>query len=200
MPKMNAKGFFPRMRRWIGAAIVLASVGMLLWGLWPSPTTLHRLELSADELGMPYGRQVRLEWPARLQQGDHGEVNLVLDAPEQPSAVPPVPLVARLEFPALEIDPPGEQQEGLNPTLPARFTWKVVGYRPGRYSGTAWLYRTVSAGNSSADQQPLMAPRFDIEVHSLAGLGGPLARGLSLVGLILGAGLILWPFRWRPAD
>lgn len=200
MPGMNVKGNFACLRRWIGAAVLLASVGSLLWGVWPPPISVHRLELSGDELGMPVGRQARLEWPAWLRQGDGGEVNLVLETPGQTSAAPTVLLIARLEFPALEMDPPGEQREGLNPDLPARFTWEVIGRAPGNYAGTAWLYRIVSSGENSVEQRPLMAPRFSIEVYSLAGLGGPLARWLGLAGLVSGAGLLLWPFRRKPAD
>lgn len=91
------------LRRFVGLLLLLVSLVMLLWSIWPNAAVTHKLEFSGQDMQaiielslngnsqyeyLPYTLQ--LSWPEKARTGEIQEVKLVFAAQEyqheQPSA------------------------------------------------------------------------------------------------------------------
>lgn len=167
------------------------------------------LQLDSSYAG---GSILELSWPARLRLSDPGRIVLAMhaeggdpsqeQAPAESAQGAPYHLLVEtnLVISGLQAVPVGEIAEPMQPGQPVKFYWSVRPDRQGAYPGVVWVHlRFIPAGGDSAAGQneqirrPLTAQRIEIETQDLFGLGGPQARALGSIGVVLACFLGLEP-------
>jgi hypothetical protein len=162
---------------------------------------------------------MELSWPTRLRLGDPGLIYLTIqpdsqapsagqNAVEFPQGVAYNLLVeSNLDISGVQAVPVGLVVEPMQPGQPVKFYWSVRADRRGVYDGAIWVHlRFIPLGGTSPDNQnaevrrPLTNQPIEIETQDLFGLGGPQARMLGGMGLVLGCLLGMEPiliWLWR---
>jgi hypothetical protein len=190
-------------RRLAGIGLLLASLILLGWSLWPTPAQSLRVDLSAEGgVEAPDGLRLALHWPGFVRLGDTAEIRLELDghmqtSGDERSSVAPELLTARLDLPGLVHTPGGETSQTLPPDRPAIFRWTVRADQPGEYAGTVWVYRGAAGDQAAVSRRVASAQRFALRAGALLGLSARWAQALGLSGGLIGAvfgldGVVLW--------
>jgi hypothetical protein len=104
---------------------------------------------------------------------------------------------AKLNMAGVAMDPAGTISEPLKPGRAVTFYWTVRPPEAGKYEGTAWLHlRFIPISSQDGEQEdhmPISAQFITLEVRSLLGLSGGIARGLGAAGSVVGA-VVGFPF------
>jgi hypothetical protein len=189
--------------RLLGIAILLISVVLLAWGVWPNGTLSRSVVVPPDEQNT---RRLVLTQPVSVRRGDLATVHLRLEVVEASPAEPLLSVAddhnilveARLELPGLSVRPAEAINQPLRPNQGLSFSWRFNPDRSGHYSGTAWLHlRFIHLIDGSEFQQDgeirraVFAGPVEVQVVDLFGLGGLPARWLGGTGMIAGALLSL---------
>lgn len=188
-----------QIRRTAGAGLLLVSLVMLGWSLWPVSMRAQNVGLpgSATAGGPDPGPQLAFQWPGFVRIGETAEIRLELSrSPQQSSGGAETAdlLTARLDLPGLAHTPSGETSQSFPSDRPAVFRWSVRADRPGVYAGTVWLY---SGDPAAVSRRVISAQRFELSAGGFLGLSGRWAQALGLSGSLIGAvfcldGLVLW--------
>lgn len=202
------------LRRLAGTCLLLFSLALLAWGVWPTPTEHRSVSITAAELtggtanpGSQISKedyQLWLEWPRILRVGDAEEIRLSFEPAslENPldtsaaSAVQPPSLVlqARLELAGMQSLPQGEIRQALTPGRSLHFRWELRSSRSGQFRGVVWIHLVgVHLADGNEVTNLVSAQRFETEVTSLLGLSGRTSRVSGAVGAACGA---LLGFDW----
>ena len=173
---------------------------------------------------VPEQRLLILEWPATLRQNDTKYVQLTLAVDEHGIITPTasykdnqiigeavlipnvydthnVMVEARLDMAGLTVQPDDLTSLSLRPGETVTFRWNVRSMEIGTFRGTVWLYlRFLPLSGGPESREALKVLDIEIETVNFLGLGGPAARLMGWVGVVLsgliGAGDILSGFRW----
>jgi hypothetical protein len=205
--------FVTSLRRISGLLILLVSLLIFTWSVWPakSASLLVGLPESVFTMGNQSNPQagrvgeMQLVWPEGLQAGAGGSILLEIEArslePAQPAdslsaAVLPVQLEARLELPGVDTVPKGIIRQALPESQATKFTWHVRANRDGHYLGTLWLHSLVASGAipGNLERRLVAALPLQIRASSLLGLGAYPAQVLGIIGILAGAALC---FDWN---
>lgn len=219
---------FTFLRRLLGILILLASLGLLAWGLWPAPVTKAVQALLPTQMqlppsggpgttgiqsvppGVPETRQLNLDYPSTLREGDGDVIRLTLERDAQGGLVPTtefdghtttgdvvqipnvynthrVELVGRVDLPGVEISPSEPVALPVNAGQKVSIVWTVKSAAVGTYRGAVWsaLRFTPLAGGASSEQN-LASQVVSIDVVNFFGIGGMPARLMGLVGSAVG--------------
>ena len=188
----------------MGIFVVLLSIVMLAWGVWP----VGRITRQAT-LRMPGGpaqdaHNIELAWPARIRLGDPGVIRLMLEsgdkagiAGSQTSRL----VESRLDAAGLKAVPAGDILEPLLPGKQAIFYWSVLPEHGGEIEAVIWVsLRSKLGENDKPGSQPgqlsqlLTAQKISIRTIDLFGMEGRVARLLGGFGLVIGIALCLVGF------
>jgi hypothetical protein len=154
----------------MGILILLISMVVLLWGIWPQETVIRSFQkflitpsIFPFHSAIPENRTLVLEWSPRLRVGDVSFLRVKLDNDQEeiPSPttdagggdpgvemyaepnLPPLQNViveARLDMAGMQYAPSGEISESLRQGQPLMFLWSVRAPKIGIYRGTVWLH------------------------------------------------------------
>jgi len=160
---------------------------------------------------LPERRRVHLDYPARLRVGDGDGVVLTIEVDAQGNLTPTVSAEghtvtgqvieipnlyethtvqaeARLDVAGLQIAPPGEMIETLQPGQKATFRWSVRATEDGVYRGTVSLHlRFLPKNGGEMQRMAVGVLPLTIDARTLAGLDGHWARLLGWIGSLLGS-------------
>ncbi|MEA3439696.1 MAG: hypothetical protein U9R58_05385 [Chloroflexota bacterium] len=199
-------------RRISAIVLLLVSLVILIWGIWPIKRQVHTTTLTVDPLQAQRQAveqfQLSLETPARIRLGDTEQIFLTLgkDGDEKTSSAASktsqevggtadlgnndlqnIIVQARLDLPGISFTPKGELSQSMRPGTPVVFSWRVLPEKTGNHKGTIWVH--LQHEPESGDEiirQPLTAQVLEIEAISLFGLSGSSARVIGSVGVIAG--------------
>ena len=190
-----------------GILVLLISLAMLAWGIWPVGRSTRQAALRLPGGGV---YTLELTWPAWMRARDAGVVRLVLMAEQgnEPgddlaSALGAANRLAesRLEAAGLKSVPLGEIMEPLLPGKQAIFYWSVLPEQRGEIEAVVWVsLRTQAAESGEAGSQAILqsqlltAQKIPIRTIDLFGLDGRAARLSGGVGVIIGVVLCLEGF------
>ena len=187
-----------------GILVLLISLAMLAWGIWPVGRSTRQ-----EALRLPGGGVYNLEltWPAWMRARDPGVTRLVLMAEQEnePGDDPDGVLSgnnrlveSRLEAAGLKSVPAGEIMEPLPPGRRAIFYWSVLPEQRGEIEAVVWVSlrsqaaESGGAGSQAIQQSQLLtAQKIPIRTIDLFGLDGRAARLSGGVGVIIGVVLCL---------
>lgn len=196
-----------RLRQAVGLAILLFSLGLLVWAVWPSSVVERIVQLpgrqiqnSSDELLSPSAiYKLHTKWPGRMQAGSVAEIEVRLSAVDTPISLPASidsnpgkPIIeARLDLPGVEAAPDGIISQVLPMTTPVDFHWQVRPPVSGRYQGDIWLHEVGLAENGQGIPGRRLVALQSIEIRAVEflGLNAYFAQILAIFGIILGIGL-----------
>ena len=100
---------------------------------------------------------------------------------------------ASLDLPGVQVTPPGVVSRPLKPREEISFRWGLSPGSDGTHRGTLWLYLDiVERGSGSTERVPVLARLVEIECVDLFGLTVHRVRWVSVAGLVLSLGLVLW--------
>lgn len=202
------------LRQILALILILVSISLLVWAILPNrhqvvkhyvePTAMQVASTGLAEVPTVLEvRQVRLEWLSSMRIGDQAEISLAFE-PVQGEILAPTPqgkfsdvyeryyLMAesRLEAAGLQVNPAKPVRESLPAGQTVRFRWQVHGESPGIYQGNVWLsLRFLPLDESPASETLIFVGEVDMHATSLLGMGGPQARMLGGVGIIVGLAL-----------
>jgi hypothetical protein len=203
-----------RARSALGFTILLLSILILLWGIWPRPQQAPGIILSG-----PW--RLILDAPSLVRVGDTSNIRLTLEeetgGQEQSGAAtgaesarrvdleqlensdsPHILVEARLEMAGMAVAPSGAILQPLPTNIPVDFFWRARPAKAGEYSGTLWLYLQRTAGDGVQTlREPVLARQIEIKSRALFGLTGLQARALGMLGTLFGLSLLI--FRRRPS-
>ncbi len=161
--------------------------------------------------GIPEARFLVMEWPPAIRAGDSDTVRLSLVMDEgggltataqvegnevhtEPVLIPNVYAThnvvaeANLEMAGVNVVPPDETLEPLQPGEPVIFVWSVKPQSVGTFRGTIWVHlRFVPKDGGAESRRVLSAQRIEIRSVNLLGLGGAPARWLGALGSLVGS-------------
>lgn len=203
-------------KRWhnIWGFFLLIGGGLLLaWGLLPLPGAEQeskvdipgRNEIDSEGSTTPY--RLTLEWPAQLRKGDVEMIRMDLlpasvTGESEPGELPVdfgynLLVESRLELDGVLHAPTEEILAPLPPGSRAEFVWSVQGKSAGGYTGKVWLHSQLVPREPGLQIQRsvISAPRLEIRIIELWGIGGPLARALGGSGIGLGVLLLIDPIQ-----
>jgi hypothetical protein len=183
-----------------GIVLVLISLVVLAWGVWPAGRTSRQATLRIPGSASQEAYNIDLSWPTRLRLGDVGVIRLVVESSDQlagSGGAPHIIVKSRLEAVGLNTNPAGESLEPLVPGRQAVFYWKVFPESSGYPGAVIWvsLLPELSAMDASASQvlqgsQLLTAQRI-VWAGNLSGLDGRIVRLLGGIGIVFGLALCL---------
>ena len=204
---------FAHVRQAFGFFLFVISLVILISAIWPGRQESREVSFSTEELsqGMPPGsstgdrfpeaRQLRLDWPARLQAGGAQEVRLALDArpageglADGTSVYDDYNILAesRLEFPGVQAAPAGDFSQPMQQGHPVEFAWQVQPEMEGEYHGRVWLYLVfIPHGGGNAQRQLLSVQDIPLRAVELPGLSLAGAQVVGIVGIVIGGVLCL---------
>jgi len=161
-------------------------------------------------------RLLILDWPEKMREEDSSiiELKIAIDQPGNLTASLNAPGLAEDEIP---VDVPGiyamyhivavarldlagveaYREEMRQPLLPGKgvsFRWSIRASEAGAYRGVVWLHlELIPKGGGEIGQVLLLARQIEIQVVTVLGLPGGLARVMSLGGFTLSA-VLGYPF------
>lgn len=205
------------LRVWIGWLLILISLIMLLWGLYPFEQKRREMPLSTS-IPTPAGqipeqRFLILEWTPTIRVGDSTLVLLTLELDRQDNLTPTAMIQGhqiqeekiaipnlyethsifaegRLDIGGLVIEPNSEIREALQPAQRVKFAWSVHPQQTGTYRGMIWLHLIFKPKQEDNEERlALSAQRIDIRSVNFLGLSGKAARWMGVIGVFLGSWL-----------
>jgi hypothetical protein len=200
----------------LAVLILLASVFLILWGVWPPRIKRQTLAFSEKFLAQvgftPQQQEIlsahrlarfTVAWPRLLRIGETGRVTLRVETDPIPvgaGGVLPQNLAieGQLIMAGVERSPEGRVRTVLPPGMTIHFYWQVRPTQTGEYTGTTWLYpvflSTAGAPPQASMSLPLSAQDFTIRVVSLGGLDTRQALVLGVPGFFVGI-VLAWVTR-----
>ncbi|MFZ5856131.1 MAG: hypothetical protein ACOYZ6_04810 [Chloroflexota bacterium] len=192
-------------RWWFGLALVFAlvSLSLLVWGFWPPrrETATVPLILPAGMPSLPEERTIRLTFSPRMRAGDSQIVELNVTSEGNPTDggvydAYNVIAEARLDLALADVRPADTVSAALVEGGGATFYWEVNPREEGALRGTVWVYlRFVPKAGGEEARQPVSAQLMEVRSQSLLGRSGTEARGIGVVGAVLGLIALLWGIR-----
>lgn len=177
------------------------------------PTKTGQLSPLESSLKAEYEkRQLILDWPAKMREKDSAIISLSINSenlyaitataslPGQPGVELPVNIpniydthnivaIARLDLAGVEAFRE-EMREPLLPDRSVNFRWSIRANEPGIYRGVVWLHLDlVPKDGGESSQVLLLARQIEINVITVFGLPGSLARVVGAIGLALSTAL-----------
>lgn len=145
-------------------------------------------------------RQVVLEWPTSMRIGDVEVITLIFEPipSDTTSSIPQgeftnvynnynIMAEARFEVAGISVNPANPTRESMPSGDPVKFNWQIKVEQARYFHGNVWLsLRFLPLDGSHPSQVPIFVREVDIHAASLFRMGGPLARLLGSVGIILG--------------
>lgn len=196
--------------------LIAVSIGLILWSLLPAHHLVEAQSVQADLKGLyesgekqpllAENRLVRLEWPTSLRIGDDAEIRLYFEnTDEEPSTVEHkdgfydiydrynIMVEAKVETAGLTIAPANPTRVSMPPGQPVYFKWVVNAQQTGIYHGKVWLsLRFLPLDGTTPIQEPIYVNDLELNVTSIIGLSGSMARlvgGLcAVIGILLVSG------------
>lgn len=197
-----------RTRQAAGCAILILSLGLLVWSAWPPARTTQVIKITGEQFqkkragssGSFEPLQLQVNWPSWIQAGRLAEIELIIEAQgilsaaAQPSegSYPITQMIeARLELPGVQTAPNGVINRALTRDAPMDYHWQVRPLAKGHYPGSLWLHLTsINENAQGAPQHDLLSvQRLEIRADDLFGLTAYLTQILAVMGIILGLGL-----------
>lgn len=179
----------------LGILVLLASLALLAWGVWPVGRSTRQADLRLPSGGV---YNLELAWPSWMRLGDPDVIRLELKVGDGSIPVPGEHnrlVEGRLEASGLMVVPAGEVLEPLRPGRQVVFFWSVLPAQPGELEAVAWVNLYSQAGaNLELDGQLLTAQKIPIRTFALLGLDGRQARFIGDLGILLGMLLCLEGF------
>ena len=176
-----------KVRRFIGLSILLPSLVIWLWGVWPASQTTRSVRVhlpvpDASNNGSVVDRDLLLTWPVRLRVGDTGLIRLSLEgnnksrevAENQPNLLSGTTMTGshsnqtrtgnvlaegRLELSGMLSIPSGEVFEPLGAGERAVFFWKARPDHAGKFDGFIWLHLNSIIPGGSQEGVPAVQNR-----------------------------------------
>lgn len=207
---------FARIRQIFGFCLFVVSLLILLYVIWPARLESREVSFTPQELSalledMPpdsssgYGfqeaRQLRLEWPSRLQAGGRQEVRLALEAQSSGEALDDMANIfddydvlveSRLEFPGVQAAPVGVFSQPMLEGRPVEFVWNVRPEAAGKTTGRVWLHLVfIPHSGENLERQLLSVQEISLRAVGLHGLSLAAAQVIGVVGMVIGAVLCL---------
>jgi hypothetical protein len=184
-----------------GILLVLISLAVLAWGMWPVGRTSRQVSLHIPGSAAQGNYNVALTWPSRLRIGDGGVIRLVVEPTDPPpdfGSATKIIVKSRLEAVGLKAVPGGESLEPLLPGRQAVFYWKVFPERDDDPEAVIWVSllsgpseMDASASQALQDSQLLTAQKIVVRAEDLFGLDGRVVRLLGSIGIVFGLALCL---------
>ncbi len=178
----------------------------------PEPTTVASPVLNEK-------RQIVLDWPLQLREGDSDLItlSLLLDENGQLTVTPEtqghsitsqavqipniydnyhVVAAARLDLAGLDVRQ-DEMREAMRPGLPVTFRWSIHAVDSGTYRGVVWLYlEFVPKISGDTERLTLLSKPIEVQSVTFLGLPGWGARMVSGAGLLVST-VLGYPFIQR---
>jgi hypothetical protein len=201
-------------RQIVSFVLILAGLIMLAWASIPYKrqilvTTILPAEMQAPEGGQGGGqallqaRQVVLEWPESMRIGDKAVISLAFQPAENQTndnyhgsdltdAYASYNLMAEggFEVAGLRVNPDNPVRESLLAGQMVSLKWTIGAQEAGSFPGDVWLsLRFLPLDGSPASDVPIFVQQVELHASSLLGLGGPQARLLGGMGVIVGLAL-----------
>ncbi len=191
----------------LASVFLVISLPLLVWGFWPPrrETATVPLVLPAGIPSLPDERTIRLTFSPRLRVGDSQivELNVTSEGGVTDGGVYDAYNViaeARLDLSLADVRPVETVSAALVEGGGATFYWEVNPREVGALRGTVWLYlRFVPKADGPAGEtrQPVSAQLLEVRSQSMLGRSGTEARGIGVVGTVLGLVALLWGIRAR---
>jgi hypothetical protein len=189
--------------RWqlVSAVVIFfVSIPLLVWGFWPPrrETVTAPLVLPAGMPSLPETRTIRLTFSPTMRAGDSQivELNVTSEGDSTDGSVYDaynVIVEARLDLPLTDVRPAELVSAALVEGGDATFYWEATPRQEGALRGTVWLYlRFVPKAGGEETRQPVSAQLVDIRSRSVLGRSGTEARGIGVIGFIVGTGLMFF--------
>jgi hypothetical protein len=199
-----------KLRKVVAAAILLLSLGLLVWAILPNKREVVMLVLPPIEMWQSSSgreiapailetRRVRLEYPESLRIGDQGVILLNLETVKEDPSSPiiqnglsnaynsyNVMAEAKFEVAGVRVEPANPTRVSMPPGQPVRFKWQISAEQAGAYGGNVWLsLRFLPLDGSTPIQEPIYVKEVWIKTTSLLGFSGTTARLVGGVGVLL---------------
>ena len=192
--------------RWqlaLAALFLITSIPLSVWGFWPPhrETVMVPLVLPARTPSLPEERTIRLTFSPRMRAGDSQvvELNVIAEGESTGDGVYEeynVIAEARLDLSLADVRPADTVSTALVEGGGATFYWEVSPREEGALRGTVWLYlRFVPKAGGEETRQPVSAQLVEVRSQSMLGRSGTEARGIGVVGTVLGLVALLWGIR-----
>lgn len=203
-------------RRYLAFLLVLFSVTMTAWSLWPFPQETRSLILYPSDWQFLPGdlnaevpqaifkaHTLSLSWPQKIRTGQVQTIKAIFSpAPSEGgekgmieegspfleiSEEYSVMIEGRLELPGLEYSPEGQVSQLLQPNEPVTFVWNLKVENAAAYEGTMWLYlKFISKKNGQENKQVLTAQLLEFKGVDFLGLDYLSTRLIGSLGLAIG--------------
>lgn len=179
-------------------------VPLLVWGFWPPRREMVSvpLVLPAGMPSLPEERTIRLTFSPRMRAGDSQilELNVTSEGDDSTEGgvydAYNVIAEARLDLSLADVRPADTVSAALVEGGGATFYWEVNPREEGALRGTVWLYlRFVPKAGGEETRQPVSAQLVEVRSQSMLGRSGTEARGIGVVGTVLGLVALLWGIR-----
>jgi len=197
------------LRRIFGIFVFLASLVILIWGIWPGHERQQQFKLPganfelsrATSSILPGDYQLQIKWPDQVRAGSVNRIWLRMDPISQSglnssidSAGERSPAVeSRLEMAGARFVPEGEISQVLTPGNSLQFSWQIQTSQTGVYPGKIWLHLNTAPAQASGAGNRILLLSQPIEIQStkLLGLDAYLAQVVGIIGIVLGAALCI---------
>lgn len=156
---------FRLIRRILGMTLLVISVTIWLWGIWPTQKEYRHVSLviySPVNRSLSEVRMLSLILPKRLRIGDSGAISLVMEAENTAPIAETTPVsskvndlgsgsnlykqdfanilvLSRLEMSGMLAIPQGDLYEGLHRDKPVVFHWSISPQYSGLLKGALWV-------------------------------------------------------------
>ena len=204
-----------KIRFLLALILLVISIILLVWSFVPAkkrvvvqllqPTMMSVKSNAGEETAILENRQVRLEWPSSLRIGDEGVIQLdfevtqedVSSLNQQSSLVDAytnhnVMAEANYEVAGMKILPANTTRVSMPPGQPVKIIWKITPEQDGSYLGIVWLsLRFLPLDGNNPIQIPIYVKDIKVQVSSLLGLNGSLARLFGWVGVLVSLLLVI---------
>ena len=198
-----------KIRFLLALGLLVISIILLVWSFVPAkkrvvvqllqPTMMSVKSNGGEETAILENRQVRLEWPSSLRIGDEGVIQLdfevtqvdVSSLNQQSGLVDAytnhnVMAEANYEVAGMKIMPANTTRVSMPPGQPVKIIWKITPEQDGSYLGIVWLsLRFLPLDGNNPIQIPIYVKDIKVQVSSLVGLNGSLARLFGGVGVLV---------------
>jgi len=204
-----------KIRRIIGLVLCLGSIAILVYTTWPNSFQSREVSFSHYELNkvaaelepggaarlvFPEELQVQLDWPTWLRENEIGQVHLFVDTGMDATLLNgdlniydryTMSLETRLEFPGVQVAPPGNVSQPLPEEGAIQFDWNIRPNERESPSGTLWLHLDfIPRSGGSIQHRLLMAQQVNLRTVNLLGINMVTAQVLGIVGVVIG--VVLW--------
>jgi hypothetical protein len=204
---MVAMKLLRMIRRGVGIGLLVCSVLILTWNLWPAREAERSVlfpEISSEApesstIPMTKTRYLLVDWPEKIAAGRIGRVSIRLElkdldegAPGNQSGAPIQPgfIEARLELAGIPSIPAGVVQKSPDISGSLEFLWQIRPEKSGIYQGAIWLHRVSQLGTIQRRELISVQP---LEIHAVTflGLNAYIAQVIGIIGCIAGAALCI---------